>query len=842
MANDGEVRINVRADTSDAEKKAQQLKKSYGDVAGEVNSSRTEAAFGRLREGASKAVDAAKSAITTAAKVSAAAVGASVAAITAKATEAYSTYEQLSGGIDKLFGEEAAGRVHDYASQAYVKAGLSANAYMEQVTNLASSLKQSFGGDAVRAADSANQAIVDMSDNANIFGSNIRDIQNAYGGFAKQNYTMLDNLKLGYGGTREEMQRLIDHANELERQQGRAGDLVIDNMGDIVQAIHDVQEEQGIAGDTFEEASGTIQGSLNTTKAAWENLLTALGSGEGVDEAIDQLMDSAGTLAQNVVPVMADVLDEVVANLPELVDGIGSALEEYGPEIGDALVSAFTFAWDKVAETVSGWGVPMPEITTDDVESALQGLADAGQAVLDVLKGLAPWVAAVAAGFVAMKVVTSIVSAFQTFVAIVSTLKAASAMVSGVKALGGAFVTLAGGPVVVAAVAIAALVAAIVVLWNTNEGFRDAVTAAWEAVVSVVSSVVGAIVGFFTGTLPAAFQAVSDFFTVTIPAAFQSFVDFMANLPATILGFVAQIPVALATGVGLVIGVVLGLVASLGELAIEAGSAFLANLVSFFVQLPGQVVAFLLSALAAIASFAAQLGADAVQAGSAFLQGVVEFFTQLPGQIASFLASAISAIAAFVAQVPGQALAAGQGFLSGIQSGFQAAVSFVQGIPGQIIGFFSNAGSWLVESGRSLLGGFVSGIQSGFQAAQDAVSSGLSAVRSFFPFSPAKRGPFSGHGYTTYSGRALMRDFAGAIRDSVPDVLGDVDVALGGIQARLAPEPIAGVVPATVGAGEPSGVTVVQSFSTKVVRADEDLYAAGAILNRSAMREALGVV
>jgi phage-related protein len=838
MANDGEVRINVKADTSDAQKKAEDLKKSFSDISEEADRSKAASAFGKLRDGASKTAEAVKSAAVGAAKASAVAAGASIAAITAKATEAYSTYEQLTGGIDKLFGD-ASSKVYDYASQAYVTAGLSMNDYMDQVTNLASSLKQSFGGDVVKAADSANMAIVDMSDNANIFGSNIQDIQNAYQGFAKQNYTMLDNLKLGYGGTKEEMQRLIDHANELEKAQGRAGDLTIDKMGDVVQAIHDVQVEQGIAGDTAAEAADTIQGSLSMTKAAWDNFLVALAEGEGVDAAFKQLMDAAGTLAQNVVPVLVTVLDEIIANLPAMMDGICAAIAQYGPQIGDALVSAFVFAWNRVADTVSGWGIPMPEIKVDDVTEALKAFGDAVQTVLGILQDLAPVIAAVAAAFVAMKVVTTIVSAVQTFVAVISTLKAAAAMVSGVQALGSAFVTLAGGPVVVAAVAIAALVAALVVLWNTNEGFRDTVTSAWTAITDALSAAVSAIVGFFTVTLPAAFQVVVDFFTVTIPAAFQAFLDFMANLPAMILGFVEQLPVALATGVGLIIGVVAGLVVSLGELALEGGAAFLTNLISFFMQLPGQVAAFLAAAVAAVLGWAGQVAAAAVQAGSSFLSSVASFFAQLPGQIAAFLASALSAIASFVAQMPGRAMAAGQGFLNGIRSGFQAAVSFVQGIPGQIMGVFAGAGSWLISSGKALLDGFTSGIRQGFQAAKDAVSSGLDFIRGFFPFSPAKRGPFSGHGYTTFSGRALMRDFAGSIRDAVPDVIGDVDMALGSVQAVFAPDAYQPAYPAIAGSQQAGGVTVMQNFDTRVVRSDDDLYSAAAVMNRSALREAL---
>lgn len=787
---DGEVNIRVKADTSDAEGKAEHLKRSLGSVADDAPN-KAASALGRLKDGVGKAADAVKGAVSAAAKATAVAAGASVTAIVAKATEAYSSYEQLSGGVEKLFGDAAA-RVYDYADQAYVTAGLSANAYMEQVTGIASALKQSFGGDAVKAAESANMAIVDMSDNANVFGSDIRDIQNAYQGFAKQNYTMLDNLKLGYGGTKEEMQRLIDHANELERAQGRAGDLTIDKMGDVVQAIHDVQVEQGIAGDTAEEAADTIQGSLDMTKAAWENLLVALGSGEGVDQAVDQLMDSFGTLAQNVVPVMADVIDEVVANLPQLMDSIGSAIEQYGPQIGDSLVSAFVFAWNRLTDMVSGLGIQLPKVDVDGVKQALKDVEDGfdklkdgvGKA-LDVLKDAAPVIAGVAAALVALKVVNAVASGFKTLSAVVTAATTALSMIQSAAGVGAVLSSLAGGPVTLVIAAIAAVVAALVTLYMTNEDFRNAVNGAWAAIQQAVGDAVSAIAGFFTDTLPQAFQSVSDFFTVTIPQAFQSFCDFMASLPETVLGFVEQLPMALATGAGLIVGVVLGLVVSLGEAAIEAGSAFLTNLVGFFTQLPGQVAAFLSEAAASALSWASEMASAAAQAGSDFLSGVVSFFTQLPGRIASFLSSALSSIASFVAQMPGRAMAAGQGFLDGIQGGFNSAVSFVQGIPGRIVGFFSGAGSWLVDSGRALLGGFVDGIRSGFQAARDAVSSGLSSIRSFFPFSPAKVGPFSGHGYTTFSGTALMRDFAGAISDAAPRAVSAARAVLSDVQGAL---------------------------------------------------------
>ena len=225
-----------------------------------------------------------------------AAAGAGVVSLTKQAVSNYAEYEQLVGGVETLF-KDNADTVQEYAANAYKTAGLSANEYMETVTSFSASLLQSLGGDTAEAAKVADMAIIDMSDNANKMGSDMTSIQNAYQGFAKQNYTMLDNLKLGYGGTKEEMQRLIDDANKLREAQGLNADLTIDSYADIVTAIHEVQTEMGITGTTAEEASSTIQGSLGQVKSAWQNLLTGFATeGADLDTLFDNFMDSAVTV------------------------------------------------------------------------------------------------------------------------------------------------------------------------------------------------------------------------------------------------------------------------------------------------------------------------------------------------------------------------------------------------------------------------------------------------------------------------------------------------------------------------------------------------------------------
>lgn len=297
------------------------------------------------------------SAFSTVGKVGAAAIGAAataVGALTKTAVESYAEYEQLVGGVETLFGiggkslqqfakesgKTAAHAVMDYrkvtqgqrtvlqnAQKAYKTAGLSMNQYMETVTSFSASLIQSLQGDQAKAAKVADQAIIDMSDNANKMGTSMEAIQNAYQGFAKQNYTMLDNLKLGYGGTKTEMERLIADANNLKKANGEMADLSIERFSDVVEAIHLIQTEMGITGTTAEEAEKTISGSIGMMKASWQNLLTALGDGNAdIGPYIDNLVSSAETAFDNILPVVEKALT-----------GIASFVEKIAPKIQEKL-------------------------------------------------------------------------------------------------------------------------------------------------------------------------------------------------------------------------------------------------------------------------------------------------------------------------------------------------------------------------------------------------------------------------------------------------------------------------------------------------------------------------
>ena len=257
-------------------------------------------------------------------------VGSTILNVGKEALNSYADYEQLVGGVETLFKDNAE-TVENYASNAYKTAGLSANDYMETVTSFSASLLQSLNGDTKKAAEVSNRAVVDMADNANKMGTDMASIQNAYQGFAKQNYTMLDNLKLGYGGTKEEMQRLIKDAANMKDVQKDLGVTVDANsmsFGNIVNAISVMQKKMDIAGTTSKEASTTIQGSIASLKSAWDNLLTGVADDDADwDNLVSNFFDSIFTAADNVLPrigtiafgVMSLIRDTVTELLPEVI-------------------------------------------------------------------------------------------------------------------------------------------------------------------------------------------------------------------------------------------------------------------------------------------------------------------------------------------------------------------------------------------------------------------------------------------------------------------------------------------------------------------------------------------
>lgn len=581
----------------------------------------------------------------TAAKVvgaSVAVAATAVATLTTNAVKNYAQYEQLVGGVETLFGaggqsleeyaetvgksvEEARGdydklmdaqaTVLKNSKEAFRTAGLSANAYMETVTSFSASLIQSVGGDTEKAASIADKAIIDMSDNANKMGTSMEAIQNAYQGFAKQNYTMLDNLKLGYGGTKSEMERLVEDAEKLDSsfkaQRDENGKLTL-SFADVVEAIHVVQNNIGITGTTAKEASTTIEGSVNSMKAAWQNLVTGIAdenadfdklvenlvttiagneNGEGgvinnILPRIEQGLKGVGKLVTGLAPVIEEALPDLISStLPSLLEAavsmvtaIGTGIVNSLPAIGSSILSAINTLLDSLGlgdtvrtfiDNLSGpvseslanikdtaaeaferiKTVMEPVIETvknlydrfmewinsgdafDDISNVFsEGITLIGDAISKVIDFTATviekigefigWlksgnddaeafkttVIALAAGIGTFMIITEVVSLFNT-------LKTSVAAVKGVFTAFNA--VLAANPIGLLIAAIAALVAVIVYLWNTNEDFRNFVIETWGKIKDWIHEKVEKIKESFE-TLKTDFGLVRDWFSEKI--------------------------------------------------------------------------------------------------------------------------------------------------------------------------------------------------------------------------------------------------------------------------------------------------------------------------------------
>lgn len=318
-------------------------------------------------------------------KISLAAVGAASAAVGAvskAAIDSYANYEQLVGGVETLFGNSA-DVVKGYAEEAFSTVGMSCNDYMETVTGFAASLVSSLGGDTATAAQKANTAVADMADNANKMGTDMQSIQNAYQGFAKSNYTMLDNLKIGYGGTKEEMERLLADAAKLRKTKlGVDIDYDISKFSDIVDAIHVIQEDMGITGTTAKEAATTIQGSISTMQGAWQNLMTGIADPtQDFDKLLGDVIDSVVTVSNNLMPRIMAVLPQMATGITELTENllplIPDTLEQMLPSViegANSLIAALLDTLSSIADTA----IPIVTENADEIiNTLLSGLISA---------------------------------------------------------------------------------------------------------------------------------------------------------------------------------------------------------------------------------------------------------------------------------------------------------------------------------------------------------------------------------------------------------------------------------------------------------------------------------
>lgn len=480
--------------------------------------------------------------------------------------------------------------------------------------------------------------------------------------------------------------------------------------------------------------------------------------------AINDFSSSFSGIADTVITYLDPVISTVGSFMDQLqnngaITSFGDALNAL-KDVFDSTIGLIgdlitTFTGLDSSEDTSRSAADLLKSAVDGVKSAIELARDAVQGLRDNLAVVAPVIVAVATALIAYETIKAVRSIADDFgllksaaslafdaikggEGVLSTLSVFGELVgeggalasvfgtisTAISGVGTSLLALVGSIPVIGwiAVAVVALGAVFTWLWNTNEDFRNAVIGIWDSICSAISGAVDSIVGFFTTTLP---------------TAFTQFVQFVQGIPAAVGQFIQELPSMVLYALTFAVVFLFGLGAQLAQLAVQIGSEFVQNVVNFFtVDLP-----------------------------SAFAQFVL-FVSTIPEQVQTALATLLVNIALWAVDMAAKASEAADGFLRGVTDGLNAAVDFVKSVPDKIKSFFSNAGDWLVNSGKALLDGFAKGIRNAVNAVTSAASDALGAVRRLFPFSPAKKGPFSGHGYTTYSGRALMRDFAKGIKGS----------------------------------------------------------------------------
>lgn len=588
--------------------------------------------------------------------------------------------QQSLGGVETLF-KGSADKVKGYANEAYKTTGLSANAYMENVTGFSASLLQSLGGDTNKAAETANMAMIDMSDNANKMGTSMESIQMAYQGFAKQNYTMLDNLKLGYGGTKQEMQRLLADAEKLT---GVKYD--INNLSDVYNAIHAIQENLDITGTTAKEAASTFTGSFQAMKAAAQNVLGKLALGEDIQPALDALLESTKTfLVNNLAPMIGNILKQLPKLLLGTLKGVFTSM--FGEGIGSALTGVLT--------TLAG--------------------AFAGFKLFSVFSGL--------------------LSGLPGIIATVKT------------AVTGFFALLSANPIGIIITAIGALVAGLVYFFTQTETgkaiFQDFMTwlsATWNELVPVLTEVWNNIVTAAT----TAWNALVEFVTPIVQevAAFIRTVwDGISAWWSENQGLIQQTFETVWNTIQTVIQTVMPIIQSIIETAMNILTPFIETtwnnictvvttvweLIKIAIQTAMDVIGGIITAVMAVINGDWETAWNAIKsvgesiwnglssAGQAIFDGFSQILSNIWENIKSVASSAWEALKASVLSII-------DGLVSGAQTAWDTMSNAVSTLVSNVTGFFDQL--WninLFSAGQAILQGFLDGLQSVWSSVTDFV-------------------------------------------------------------------------------------------------------------------------
>ena len=744
--------------------------------------------------------------------------------------------EQNVGGVETLFGD-AADAVIASADRAYQTAGMSANDYMSTVTSFSASLLQSLGGNTEEAAKVADMAIIDMADNANKMGTSMDMIQNAYQGFAKQNYTMLDNLKLGYGGTKTEMERLLADAEKLT---GVKYD--INNLNDVYQAIHAVQEEMGITGTTAKEAASTLEGSMASAKAAWDNFMN--GSGDA-----DQLADAFATAADNIVKNLAEIIPRfaetlpalggaIIAQIPGLVAAIVPAVLSAGQSVLKQLQDAvldFDFAGtaDKVVQMITGF------IEGDGLGSLLDTLVTIFTGIVNGISSMLPSLLPALIELISY-VVTSLLDQLPAI------LDCALELILG----------LAQGILAALPVLIEALPE---VISSIVEFLISAVPQIIDAGIELLMALVDAlpvIIDALVDALPQIIRATVTALIAAAPQIAKAGIKLLGALIEAIPVIVVELAEAVPDIVAAIIDVLAELPGLIGEVFAEivtdlvewgqqmlsnasmAMSNMLSQVNSIIQELPGKIWTHLVNAVNKVIAWGQQMVSNASTAASNMLSKVSGIIQELPGKIWTHLVNTVNKVVAWGQQMVSNASTAASNMLSKVSG-------IIQELPGKIWDYLSQAAqkvvTWgtqlaqkgaaaatqlfnsivnglsslpskMAEIGSNIVSGIWNGISSGWNWLTNKVSnlanSLLDAAKDALGInSPSKE-------FADEVGRWIMPGVGKGLDKSMPATLKDMKAKAGELVSAMRAEMSASVGQLSVGASHAAGLRMAGAGTT----------------------------
>ena len=744
--------------------------------------------------------------------------------------------EQNVGGVETLFGD-AADAVIASADRAYQTAGMSANDYMSTVTSFSASLLQSLGGNAGEAAKVADMAIIDMADNANKMGTSMDMIQNAYQGFAKQNYTMLDNLKLGYGGTKTEMERLLADAEKLT---GVKYD--INNLNDVYQAIHAVQEEMGITGTTAKEAASTLEGSMASAKAAWDNFMN--GSGDA-----DQLADAFATAADNIVKNLAEIIPRfaetlpalggaIIAQIPGLVAAIVPAVLSAGQSVLKQLQDAvldFDFAGtaDKVVQMITGF------IEGDGLGSLLDSLVTIFTGIVNGISSMLPSLLPALIELISY-VVTSLLDQLPAILdcALELILGLAQGILAALPVLIEALPEVISSIVEFLISAVPQIIdAGIELLMALVDALPVIIDALVDALPQIIRATVTALIAAAPQIAKAGIKLLGALIEA-IPVIVVELAEAVPDIVAAIIDVLAELP-------GLISEVFAEIVTDLvewGQQMLSNASMAMSNMLSqvnsIIQELPGKIWTHLVNAVNKVIAWGQQMVSNASTAASNMLSKVSGIIQELPGKIWTHLVNTVNKVVAWGQQMVSNASTAASNMLSKVSSTLQQ-------LPGKVWDYLSQAAqkvvTWgtqlaqkgaaaatqlfnsivnglsslpskIAEIGSNIVSGIWNGISSGWNWLTNKVSnlanSLLDAAKDALGInSPSKE-------FADKVGRWIMPGVGKGLDKSMPAALKDMKAKAGELVSAMRAEMSASVGQLSVGASHAAGLRMAGAGTT----------------------------